>query len=161
MFLRGPYECSHAGLKVREFRQHIEGNRPRWQCFPDQVDAVIRAVAEKMRGPIEMPHAIGVEAHQARTSEVRGDRIVGENDFSEVPMSSVQRPVSLHGNDTVSDDEVHWCRRTDIENAPMDAVPVQNILGPAVFHARYDAEHVFHAECDAGPVVGLDLRHRR
>ena len=24
----GPYECSHAGLKVREFWQHIEGNRP-------------------------------------------------------------------------------------------------------------------------------------
>src|SRR5450631_3323469 len=90
----GPYECSHAGLQVCEFWQHIEGNRPRWQCFCDQVDAVTRAVPEKMRGPIEMPHAIGVEAHQTRTGEVCGHGIVGENDFSKVPMSSVQRPVS-------------------------------------------------------------------
>jgi hypothetical protein len=70
-------------LKVREFWQHIEGNRPRRQCFCDQVDAVLRTVAEKMRGPIEMLHAIGVEAHQARTGEVCGERIVGVYDFSE------------------------------------------------------------------------------
>jgi hypothetical protein len=58
-------------------------------------------------------------------------------------MSSVQRPVSLHGNDTVSNDEVHRCRRTDIENASMNALPAQNILGPAIFHARHDADMFF------------------
>ena len=33
-------------------------------------------------------------------------------------------------------------------------------FGPAVFHARHDAEHVLHAQCDASPMVGLDLWHR-
>ena len=49
----------------------------------------MRAVPEKVRGPIEMPHAIGIEAHQTRTGEVRSHGIVGENDLPEIPMSSV------------------------------------------------------------------------
>jgi len=76
-------------LKVREFWQDIEGNRPWWHRFRDQVDPVIRAVPKKMRGPIEMPHAIGIEAHQARTHEVRSNCIIGENELFKMPMSSV------------------------------------------------------------------------
>jgi hypothetical protein len=69
--------------------QHIEGNDPWWQRFPDQVDPVIRAVPKKIRGPMEMPHAIGLEAHQTRTHEVRSNCIIGENELLKMPMSSV------------------------------------------------------------------------
>src|ERR1017187_10441360 len=97
------YECLHTSLQGGEFWQPIEGNAPGLVSFPDQVEAVIRAVPEKMRGPIKMPYPIGVEAHQTRTGEVCGHGIVGKNDFPKMPMSSVQRPVSLHGNDAVGD----------------------------------------------------------
>ena len=43
-----------------EFRQHIERIVLRGSRFCDQVDAVMRAVPEKMRSPIEMPdQAVG------------------------------------------------------------------------------------------------------
>ena len=37
-----------------------------------------------------------IETHQARTREIRGYGIVGENDLPEMPVSSVQRPVAFH-----------------------------------------------------------------
>jgi len=36
---------------------------------------------------------------------------------------------------------------------------VENILRPSVSRARHDTKHVLHAESDARPVMGLDLRH--
>ena len=50
---------SRSNLKMREFRQHIEGNRLSWQAFCDQIDPIMRAVPEKMRCAIEMPHTHG------------------------------------------------------------------------------------------------------
>ena len=43
----------------------------------------------------------------------------------------------------------------------MDSGPVKNIFRPAVPAARHNAKHVFHAECDPGPVVCFHLRHGR
>src|SRR5271157_1918213 len=36
---------------------------------------------------------------------------------------------------------------------------MEYVLRPSVSCARHYAEHVLHAESDARPVVGLDLRH--
>ena len=79
-----------------------------------------------------MPDTMWIETHQARTREIRGYGIVGENDLPEVPVRSVQRPVTFHRHNAVRDDEMHWNRRTHIENAPVDSLPMQNILRPAV-----------------------------
>src|ERR1039457_2753760 len=152
--------CSQSHLKTSEFRQHIKGIRPQRQSFRDEVDSVIRAISEKLRRPSEMPDTMWIETHQARTREIRGYGIVGENDLPEMPVSSVQRPVTFHRHNAVRDDEMHWNRRTNIENAPVDSLPMQNILRPAVLCARHYPEHVFHAQGNASPVVGLDLRHR-
>ena len=46
-----------------------------------------------------------------------------------------------------------------IEDALLNALPVENVLWPSVSRARHYAEHVLHAERDAGPVMGLDLWH--
>src|SRR6266498_249674 len=134
LFVRG-CEYSHPRLKVSESWQHSEGNRPSWHRFRDQVDPVIRAVPKKMRGPIEMPNAIGIEAHQSRTGEVCSHGIVGQDDLSKMPMSSVQGPVSFHRDDAVRDDEVHRYCGADIEDASVDALPMQDVLRPPVLRA--------------------------
>jgi hypothetical protein len=123
---------------MREFRQHIEGNRLSWQAFCDQIDPIMRAVPEKMGCAIEMPHSMRIQSHQTGTGEVRGDRIVGENDLPEMSVTSVKGSVPLHGNDAVCDDEVHRRRCADVKDAPVDAFPMQNILGPAILCARHD-----------------------
>src|ERR1035437_2516457 len=156
----GSSACSQSHLKTSEFRQHIKGSCPQWQSFRDQIDSVTRAISEKLRRPSEMPDTMWIETHEARTRKIGGYGIVGENDLPEMSANSVQRPVAFHRNDAVRDDEMHWSRRTNIENAPVDAIPMQNVLGPAVLCARHYTEHILHAQRNASPVVGLDLRHR-
>ena len=75
-------------LEVSELRQHIERNELLRQSLCNEIDAS-RSIAEEARGPIEMPNKAWVEPHQPRTHEVGCDRIVGENDFAEVPRTSV------------------------------------------------------------------------
>jgi hypothetical protein len=59
-----PPECSHLHSKTRELGQDIKGNRLSWQAFCDQIDPIMRAVPEKMGCAIEVPHGMGIEAHQ-------------------------------------------------------------------------------------------------
>ena len=101
-----------------------------------------------------MPDTIWIETHQARTREIRGYGIVGENYLSEMPVSSVQWPVAFHRNNAVRDDEMHWSRRANIENAAVDALPMQNVLGPAILRAGHYTEHVLHAQRDGQPSDG-------
>jgi hypothetical protein len=75
--------------------------------------------------------------------EVRSHWIVSEDHLAEIPVSAMQRPVTFHGNYTVRDDEVHWHSRTDIKDAPVDAVPMQNVLGPAILRAGHYADMFF------------------
>ena len=75
-------------LEVSELWQHIEGHDVLRQTLSDEIYAS-RSIAEEARRSIKMPNKAWVEAHQSRTHEVRCDWIIGENDFAEVPMSSV------------------------------------------------------------------------
>src|SRR5258708_26543246 len=50
-------------------------------------------------------------------------------------------------------------RGTNVENALLDAVPVENVLGPAIPASWDHTEHVFHAEGDSGPVMRFHLGH--
>ena len=54
------FPSSRSNLKMREFRQHIEGNRLSWQAFRDQIDPIMRAFPEKMGCAIEMPHSMRI-----------------------------------------------------------------------------------------------------
>src|ERR1017187_4265717 len=51
------------------------------------------------------------------------------------------------------DNEVDRHSGTQIKDALLNALPVENILRPTVSRARHYAKHVLHAERDAGPVV--------
>ena len=73
-----------------------------------------------MRSAIKMPNQAWVESHQLRTHEVRCNWIVGEHDLAEVPMSSVQRSIALHGDHPIRDDKVNRRRGADVEDAAMD-----------------------------------------
>ena len=70
-------------------------------------------------------------------------------------MSSVQRSISFHGDHSVRDNKVDRHRCADVEDTAMDSLPVENILRPAIFSSRHDAEHVLHAKRDACPMVRL------
>ena len=74
---------------MRELRQYIERNRLLWQSLRDKIDPSWRTVPEEVRRAIKMPNEAWIESHQSCTGEVRGDWIIGENDFAEMPMSSV------------------------------------------------------------------------
>jgi hypothetical protein len=112
----------------------------------------MRAVPEKMGCAIKMPNTVGIRAHQTGTGEVRGHGIVGENDLPEMSVTPLKRPVPFHGNDAVRYDEVHRRRCADINDAPVDALPMQHVLGLAILRAGHHAEHVFHAQRNASPV---------
>ena len=75
-------------LEVSELWQHIEGRYVLRQTLSDEIYAS-RSIAEETFRSIKMPNKVWIESHQLRTHEVRCDWIVGENDFAEVPMSSV------------------------------------------------------------------------
>src|SRR5690349_7977996 len=47
-----------------------------------------------------------------------------------------------------------------VEDASIDASPVQWILRPSIRDARHDAEQILHAQNNARPMVCLNLRHR-
>ena len=49
--------------------------------------------------------------------------------------------------------------RADIENAFVDAGPVEDILGPTVAGSGNDAEHVLHAQRDPSPMMRFHFRH--
>ena len=74
---------------MRELRQHIERDRLLWQSLCDKIDPSRSTVPEEVRLAIKMPNEVWIESHQSCTGEVRGDWIIGENDFAEMPMSSV------------------------------------------------------------------------
>ena len=87
------------------------------------------------------------------------DRVVRDYDLSESSRSTVQRSVTFHRNDAVCNCEVDWHGGTGVENVLLNALPVENILRPSITCARHYAEHVFHAEGDAGPMMYLNFRH--
>src|SRR6516165_7500286 len=146
-------------LEVRELRQHIEWLDLLRQSLCNEIDPS-RSIAEEARSTIKMPNKAWVEAHQSRTHEVRCDWIIGENDFAEVPMSSVYGSIALHGNYAIRNHELDRHRCADVENAAMNSLPMENILRPAILVPRHDSEHVLHAERNSSPMMGLDLRHR-
>src|SRR5882724_1513991 len=50
-------------------------------------------------------------------------------------------------------------RGANVQDALLDSLPVKNVFWPTVPGSRYYAKHVLHAECDARPVMRLNLRH--
>src|ERR1035441_5600868 len=106
-----------------------------------------------------MHDSVGFESHQPGTGRVGGYRSGGEHDLPQETSGAVEWPVSFQGHDAVRDNEVDRNGGAQIEDAFLNALPVEDVLRPSISRTRHYAKHVLHAERDAGPVVGLDLWH--
>lgn len=106
-----------------------------------------------------MTNAHRIDPHQPAAGRVRGDGIVGKDEAAESLHRAVQRAVAFHGLNPVGDYEVDGHRGGKLDDGVVDALPMQNVLGPAVDGAWHDPEEVLQTQSDAGPVMGLDLRH--
>ena len=146
-------------LHMAELWQHPKRlNLPR-QLAREQIDSAWVAVSEESRGLREVIYPFRNEAHQPGAGEIRRHGIIGQNDLVQVSMGSVQRAVAFHGNDSIGNHEVRPNCRADVENASLDALPMENVFWPPVDGARNYAKHVLHRQRDPGPMVGFHLRH--
>ena len=82
-----------------------------------------------------MRDSFGVEAHQLRAGCISSNRIVGEHDLPQETSGAVEWPVSFHCHDAVRDNEVDRNGGAQIENALLNALPVEDILRPSVSRA--------------------------
>jgi len=69
----------------------------------------------------------------------------------------MQRSVAFHGHNAIRDHEMCGQRAVDIQDAPVDPLPMENVFRPAIDRAGDGAEHVFQAERHARPMVRLHL----
>jgi hypothetical protein len=133
-------------------------NRP--PRFSPPPKALISALPQRCVKRGEIPAPLG-RVSQAQPHIRRLDRATGsfaKSNFSEGPRSTIQRPIALHRNNSLSNHEVDWDSGTDIKNALLNALPVEDILWPSVSRARHYTKHVFSAERDARPLMRFDLR---
>src|SRR5271166_1805039 len=144
---------------MSELRDDLKGSRGTIDGFSNQVDECRRSVAKESRALPNMHDSVGFESHQPGTGRVGGHRIISEHDLSQETIRAVERPVAFHCYNAVGDHEVHRNGGAKIEDALLNALPMENILWPSVSCARNNAKHVLHAESDARPVMGLYFRH--
>ena len=109
---------------------------------------------------MNMNDAAGLHAHEPRTGCIGGDCVIGQNNTPKRSRCAVQWAIPLHRHDRVCDHKVNPHRGADVENALLDAIPVEDVLGPAIPASRNHAEHVLHDESDARPVMRFYLGHR-
>src|SRR5208337_3698189 len=144
---------------MSELRDDLKGSRGNIDGFSNQLDECRRSVAQESRTLADVRDSSGVESHQLRTGCISSNRIVGEHDLLQETSGAVEWPVSFHCHDAVRDNEVDRNGGAQIEDALLNALPVEDVLRPSISRTRHYAKHVLHAERDAGPVVGLDLWH--
>jgi hypothetical protein len=127
----------------------------------DQVYDPLRcSVAEEFRGLGQVVHSQRIETHKMGAGEIAGNWIISHHDPAKIARRTMQWPVALHANNSVSDDKVRGNCGVDVEDTSIDAPPVEGILRPSVRDAWHDAKQILHAQCDARPVVCFNLRHR-
>ena len=146
-------------MNKSKLRNHLERSRRSVGGFSNLVDECRRSVAEESRALANVHDSAGSESHQTRTGCIRSYRIVRKHNHSQRTRRAVKGTVPFHRHYAVCDHEVDRNGCAQIEDALLNALPMENILRPSVSRARYYAEHVLHSKSDAGPVVGLDLGH--
>src|SRR5712675_769208 len=142
-----------------ELRDYLERSRRGLENFSHLINEGRRKVAQEFCALADVDNSVGFETHEPRARRVGSDRIVRQHDLSEWTSSAVEWAVTLHCHNAVGDNEVDRDGRAHIKNAFLNALPVENVLWPAVPRSRYDAEHIFHTQRNAGPVMSFDFWH--
>ena len=107
----------------------------------------------------DMFDVIWFRSQKACESAVCTHGIITEQNGVQVFCGAVERSVAFHSDDTICNDKVGTDRGTNIDNAFVNSDPMKDILGPAITRPWDDAEHVFHTERDAGPMMRFHFRH--
>jgi hypothetical protein len=76
--------------------------------------------------------SVGFKPHQTRKDRVGSYRVIRNNNLPQRTSSAVKGAVALHGCNAVRDNEVDWNGCAQIENALLNAFPVEDILRPSV-----------------------------
>ena len=115
--------------------------------------------SKEQRSFTDVCHLLGKHTESPGASRISSHRIVGKYQCVQSAGGSVQRAVALHRDNRVSDDKVRADRGANVENAFVNAGPMEDVLGPAIAASGDNAKHVFHAQGDPGPVMGFHFRH--
>jgi len=142
--------------KVLKLWNHLELSRGSIDGFPNLVEERRSRIAKKSCPFANVHNSIRFEPHQSRAGGIGSDRIVGEHDFPEEPSGTVESAVSFHCYDPIRDHEVNRNSGAQIEDAFLDAFPVENILRPSVSR-RLKPAQVSYAEADTSPVERSNL----
>src|SRR6185369_3724554 len=134
---------SHEALERAEPGQHAEVLPEPVDRLAHLIDSLLDDVSQKTPRLLEIPNLPWVDRHQPRRGGVDGDGIITEDECTTSPGLALDRPVALHAHDAVDDGKArHRQRAVDVEDALVDARPVQDVLRPAVDSARDAAKHV-------------------
>ena len=140
---------------VWKLRNHLKWSRRTSERFSYLVYECRRRVAKKFRALANVNDAVWLESHQPRAGRVGSHRVVRKHDLSQRTRGAVERTVPLHCHNPVGDDEANGNRRAKIEDALLNALPVENVLRPSVSFVWEDhAEVTANGTC--GAVVALD-----
>src|SRR5271157_4853857 len=144
---------------MSELRDDLKGSRGSIDGFSNQVDECRRSVAQKSRTLADVHDSSGFEPHESRTGCIGSDRVIRNNNLPKRTSSAVKGSVAFHGLNAVCDHEMDRNGGAQIEDALLNALPVEDVLRPSISRTRHYAKHVLHAERHTRPVVGLDLWH--
>ena len=131
--------------QVFEFLYGLERDSGRDNSDRQLIDPVGRHVAQELCCLRDVRDALRQEAHQPDTDCISRYGIVRENDLVEPSRGSRQRAIAFHADNSISDHKMNGHRRYDIDNALLNAAPVQEVLGLPILHTRHHSEHVLHA----------------
>src|SRR5580658_8305083 len=155
---RGPF-LDPPRKEILKFWQYGKWTRGYTHSFRQHRDPILMQVAKELASLREMPNLQRIESHQACAGRIGRDGIIGEHDLPKLAGASLQWSIAFHSGYAVCDHEVNRNRCADVENAFVNSVPVQRVLGPAVLHTGHDAKHVLQAQRYPSPVMRLYLRH--
>src|SRR5579864_6710346 len=138
---------------MSELRNYIEWSCRRRKAIPHLINEGRRDVPQELRALADVNYSVRLEAHESGACRVSSNRIVRKHDLSQRTSSAVEWAVPFHCHNAVGDNEVDRDGRAYINDAFLNSLPVENVLGPAVPRPGYGAEHVLHTERHAYPVV--------
>lgn len=142
-FTAGAGRRTDGGLRLDpgEAIDHAKVPDVRVERVRDLLDAFRLRVAEEARRLGEVRHAERIDPHEARAGRVDRHEVLAHHDDAGGAGGALDRSVPLHADDAVDDGELaHGKGGVDVEDAVLDAAPVEEVLRPAVDRSRDDPE---------------------
>src|SRR4029077_9189222 len=100
------------------------------------------------------------QSHHTSASRIHRHRIVPQHQNSSGLQFTLNGAVAFHSHNTVHDRKIRPDGRINVKNRPINAGPVEYILGPSVASSRHGPKHILQRKGDASPMMRLELWHR-